>query len=110
MTRVENADETVLDRHSRCISVPGSVGGAEWNGPAYDPDTNLILVGEVDWCTTVTLQTPEQDRRDRERARPGPGEDSINPFNTWGKQDPFGDWAGWVYASRRRHAAPGNGG
>jgi alcohol dehydrogenase (cytochrome c) len=26
------------------------------------------------------------------------GEASINPYNTWGKADPFGDWAGWVYA------------
>lgn len=22
-----------------------------------------------------------------------------SPFNTWGKQDPFGDWAGWLYAT-----------
>jgi alcohol dehydrogenase (cytochrome c) len=29
---------------------PGSVGGAEWNSPAYDPK-NLVLIGEVDWCT-----------------------------------------------------------
>ena len=35
---------------------PGSVGGAEWNSPAYDPATNLILVGEVDWCFAVTLE------------------------------------------------------
>ena len=24
---------------------------------------------------------------------------SINPYETWGKPDPFGKWAGWVYAS-----------
>ena len=39
---------------------PGVVGGSEWNGPAYDPQTNLILTGEVDWCTTVKRQTDEQ--------------------------------------------------
>lgn len=68
------------------------------NGPAYDPKTNLILVGEVDWCTTVTLQTPEQIQKTA-TGTPWSGEASINPFNMWGKQDPFGDWAGWVYAS-----------
>ena len=30
---------------------------------------------------------------------PWSGEASLNPFNTWGKPDPFGNWAGWVYAS-----------
>ncbi len=40
----------------------------------------------------------------RRRSRPpspprrGPGEASINPFNTWGKPDPIFDWAGWTYA------------
>ena len=55
------------------------------------------LIGEVQWCTTVTLQKQQQI----EAAPPGQpwsGEASLNPFNIWGKQDPFGDWAGWVYA------------
>ena len=34
---------------------PGPSGGAEWNGPAFSPDTNLIYTGEVDWCSIVTL-------------------------------------------------------
>jgi alcohol dehydrogenase (cytochrome c) len=96
-TRVENPDKT-FSADNAVHFCPGSVGGAEWNGPAYDPDTNLILVGEVEWCTTVTLQTPEQIQNTA-TATPWSGEASINPFNTWGKQDPFGDWAGWVYAS-----------
>jgi alcohol dehydrogenase (cytochrome c) len=37
------------------------VGGAEWNSPAYDPQTNLIL-GEVEWCDTVTPQSAEKLR------------------------------------------------
>ncbi len=32
---------------------PGSQGGAEWNGAAFDPANDLIFTGEVDWCTTV---------------------------------------------------------
>ena len=39
---------------------PGAGGGAEWNSPAYDPVTNLIFAGEVDWCTTVRLQTRDE--------------------------------------------------
>ena len=30
--------------------------------------------------------------------QPWAGEASINPYNVWGRTDPFGDWAGWVYA------------
>lgn len=97
VTRVENADETFATDKSVHFC-PGSVGGAEWNGPAYDPATNLIMTGEIDWCTTVTLQTPEQIQKTAP-GTPWSGEDSINPLETWGKQDAFGDFAGWLYAS-----------
>ena len=97
VTRVENADAT-FSAGKPVHFCPGSTGGAEWNGPAYDPATNLILVGEVDWCTTVNLQT---DARIEATAngKPWSGEASLNPFNVWGKPDPFGHWAGWFYAS-----------
>jgi glucose dehydrogenase len=36
---------------------PGAVGGAEWNGVAYHPPTNLIFTGEDDWCTVVKLMS-----------------------------------------------------
>lgn len=29
---------------------PGTLGGVEWNGPAYSPQTKLIYTGAVDWC------------------------------------------------------------
>lgn len=35
---------------------PGSLGGVEWNGPAYDPKRQALFVGAVDWCSTVTLK------------------------------------------------------
>jgi alcohol dehydrogenase (cytochrome c) len=97
VTRVENADAPFA-ANKPIHFCPGSVGGAEWNGPAYDPQTNLILTGEVDWCTTVMLE-PKKQVEAVAPGKPWSGEDSINPFNTWGKQDPFGDWAGWLYAS-----------
>ena len=95
-TRVENADAP-FSTGNAVHFCPGSVGGAEWNGPAYDPNTNLVLIGEVEWCTTVTLKPPDQIEA-VPRGKPWSGEASINPFNTWGEQDPFGTWAGWVYA------------
>jgi alcohol dehydrogenase (cytochrome c) len=35
---------------------PGILGGVEWNGPAYNPRTNLLYVNAVDWCTTFALE------------------------------------------------------
>jgi alcohol dehydrogenase (cytochrome c) len=66
VTRIENADAPfATDKAVHFCS--GSVGGAEWNGPAYDPQTNLILIGEVDWCATVTLQNAKgEDQQGRE--------------------------------------------
>jgi alcohol dehydrogenase (cytochrome c) len=97
VTRVENADAP-FTAGKPVHFCPGSVGGAEWNGPAYDPKTNLILTGEVDWCTTVTLK-PASQVEATAPGKPWSGEASINPFNTWGQQDSFGSWAGWLYAS-----------
>ncbi len=77
---------------------PGSVGGAEWNSPAYDPATNLILVGEVDWCYAVTLE----DTKKLETApmgTPWSGMSALNPFNDFGNPlEGDSDWHGWVYA------------
>jgi alcohol dehydrogenase (cytochrome c) len=76
---------------------PGSTGGAEWSGPAYDPQLNLVFIGEVEWCTTVTLM-PAEKIAATAPGQPWSGEASINPFNTWGKADATFDWAGWTYA------------
>ena len=97
VTRVEDADKT-FTADVPVHYCPGSIGGAEWNGPAYNPQTNLIMVGEVDWCTTATLQPADKLQKTPD-GKPWSGEDTRNPYNTWGKQDPFGSWAGWLYAS-----------
>lgn len=96
VTRIDNVEATftVNDPVRFC---PGTVGGAEWNGPAYDPPTNLVLIGEVDWCSTVTLQSDAQIE-DVKTGQPWPANDTINPYHTYGTPDPFGQWAGWVYA------------
>jgi alcohol dehydrogenase (cytochrome c) len=117
VTRIENADKPFsVDYDVRFC--PGVAGGAEWNGAAYDPQTNLVLTGETEWCATVRLQTVEE-LRDTPIGAPWFGMETRNPFNRLGKLDevrnswgswrnPFhilgrqedarGTWAGWVYA------------
>jgi alcohol dehydrogenase (cytochrome c) len=95
-TRIENTEAPfAIDKAVHFC--PGTVGGAEWNGPAYDPQTNLILIGEVDWCATVTLQT-DKDIQAVEPGKPWSAMATINPYHTYGVPDSFGNWAGWLYA------------
>ena len=96
VTRVENADAPFTPG-KEVHFCPGSIGGAEWNGPAYDPMNNLIYAGEVEWCTSVRVEPREKILKTKP-GTPWSAEDSINPYDTWGKQDPFGNWAGWLYA------------
>ena len=96
VTKVENSDAP-FEVGKPVHFCPGSAGGAEWNGAAYDPLTNLSLIGEVEWRTTVTLQSKRQ-LENPPVGKPWSGEASWNPYSVWGKGDAFGDWAGWVYA------------
>ena len=96
VTRIENVDATFAIGNSVHFC-PGTIGGAEWNGPAYDPPTNLILIGEVDWCDTVRLQNDKQIQAVKP-GQPWSAMATNSPYDTYGKPDPFGHWAGWVYA------------
>ncbi len=97
VTTIENAEEpfsTEKDVHF----CPGAGGGGEWNSPAYDPVTNLIFTGDVDWCTTVKLQTRDEVVS-TSMGQPWTGEKSLNPFNVFGKfTRADGVWAGWLHA------------
>ena len=95
VTKIENVDEPFApDKAVRFC--PGASGGSEWNGPAYDPETNLIITGEIDWCTTVKRQTDEQ-LQDAPTGGVWFGNAMRNPFNLFGRQDQ-NFWGGWVYA------------
>jgi alcohol dehydrogenase (cytochrome c) len=96
VTRIENADVPFAIGKSVHFC-PGSVGGAEWNGPAYDPQNNFVLIGEVDWCATVSLQKDE-DLKEVKLGAAWSGMATHNPYHTYGTPDPSGHWAGWVYA------------
>jgi alcohol dehydrogenase (cytochrome c) len=53
VARVENQDVPLtLEGVHAC---PGLNGGVLWNGPAYNPRTNLLYVGAIDWCATYSL-------------------------------------------------------
>lgn len=97
VTRVENAD-VPFSIGEAVYFCPGPVGGAEWNSPAYDPRTNLILIGEVDWCSTVTVED-DQKLRTAPLGQPWSGMATFNPFDLFGRPARAdGYWSGWVYA------------
>ncbi len=63
---------------------PGSTGGAEWNGPAYDKKNNLIMIGEVQWCTTVTRKA-DKALLSRKVGQTWGGEDFDQPVRDMGQ-------------------------
>jgi alcohol dehydrogenase (cytochrome c) len=98
ITTIEN-DEQSFAVGKSVHFCPGPVGGDEWSTPGYDPTTNLIISGTVDWCDTVTIQT---DRNLEKVAvgQPWTGMAALNPINSFGKESKTdGYWAGWVYAT-----------
>jgi alcohol dehydrogenase (cytochrome c) len=52
VTTRENAETPVITTPLRVC--PGVLGGSQWNGPAYNPGTNLLYVPAVDWCATFS--------------------------------------------------------
>ncbi len=70
---------------------PGTQGGAEWNGPAYDSANDAVLSGQVDWCSTVHID-PTSKVASVAAAQPWTGS-SADGF---GKQDDPSEWAGWL--------------
>lgn len=44
------------------LTCPGSLGGTQWNGPAYDEANHAVVVGAVDWCTIMKSGKPEPVR------------------------------------------------
>ena len=93
VTTVENENAPLTDEGTHFC--PGTQGGSEWNGPAYDPDTNLAFTGSVDWCTTVALK-PEAAARIGVPGRPWTGAQEPHIF---GKFDPPEQFGGWLTAT-----------
>src|SRR5215831_10315572 len=98
VTRIENVEEPfAVDKDVHFC--PGAAGGEEWNSPAYDPLTNLIFTGDVDWCVTVMLQISEEIAA-APLGQLWTGDKYLDPFNQFGKfSRADGVWAGWFYAT-----------
>src|SRR5205823_4449745 len=71
---------------------PGSQGGVEWNGPAYYPGLNLIVVPAIDWPTSVKLAPLSTVKGEAGKAWTGAHD------NGFGRQDPPSRWGGYVTA------------
>jgi alcohol dehydrogenase (cytochrome c) len=91
MTTIFNAEAPLTPKGVRFC--PGSQGGAEWNGPAYDVANNTILTGEVDWCATV--HTDE----DEKLTSVSQGQAWSGSADGFGKLDDPAKWAGWLTAT-----------
>jgi alcohol dehydrogenase (cytochrome c) len=59
---------------------PGTLGGAEWNGPAFDPVNRMLFVNSVDWCGGFKAQTA-----------------AGSTFGGSLKYDPIEQVTGWVH-------------
>jgi PQQ-dependent dehydrogenase (methanol/ethanol family) len=70
---------------------PGTQGGSEWNGPAYDAKHDAIITGQVDWCSTVHMDD-DATTKAVPAAQPWTGASKDG----FGIPDPQSKWAGWV--------------
>jgi len=58
ITRIKN--EGVQPKPGVPLNVcPGVLGGVEWNGAAYDHKNKAVVIGAVDWCSTITAKQQE---------------------------------------------------
>jgi alcohol dehydrogenase (cytochrome c) len=91
VTTVSNVEAPMTAQGTRFC--PGSQGGAEWNGAAFDPADNLIFTGEVDWCTTVQ-SVPAAALVSAPMGQPWSG-----ASEGFGRQDDPKRWGGWMTAT-----------
>jgi alcohol dehydrogenase (cytochrome c) len=91
VTTIENTTVPLTAAGTRFC--PGTQGGSEWNGPAYNPTNNLVYTGTVDWCTTVRV-APEAKVKNASVGQPWSGTGDQNLF---GKMDSTA--RGWLTAT-----------
>ncbi len=70
---------------------PGTQGGSEWNGPAFDPAHDAVISGQVDWCSTVRF---DDDATIKSVAAAQPWTGSSK--DGFGQPDPQAKWGGWL--------------
>jgi alcohol dehydrogenase (cytochrome c) len=85
VTTIRDADKPLTTDGTHFC--PGTLGGVEWNGPAYSPRDKLTYVNAVDWCSTVKLGEVRFVR----------GKQFLGSANGTGVKDPQGS-TGWLSA------------
>ena len=74
------------------------VAGVQWNGAAHSPQTGLLYVNAIDWCTVF-------------KSGKDPKWVATVPYtglaNGWGSNDPISMWSGWTNAVDPRHRQDG---
>lgn len=84
VTTLKNVDKALT--HEGVHACPGVLGGVQWNGPAYHPGLDLLVVPSVDWCGTYNKHLDAIYR---------PGE----PYMGGGfRHDPVDAARGWLVA------------
>lgn len=94
VTTIENETAPLTAKGTRFC--PGTQGGNEWNGVAYDPTTNFAITGAVDWCATVKVA---DDAVVKNAALGQPWSGSSDEKHAFGQLDPQDRWAGWITAT-----------
>jgi alcohol dehydrogenase (cytochrome c) len=92
ITTRENVEAPLTHRRATRFC-PGTQGGTEWNGPAYNPGTNLVYTAAVDWCAHIRLVHPDSV------PRPVPMDFTGHAGGGFGDFDPPARWRGWVTAT-----------
>jgi alcohol dehydrogenase (cytochrome c) len=69
---------------------PGVLGGSEWNGPSYNPNLNLFVVGAVDRCATMRRMHP--DSLTAEAGQVWAGGEDPNPFGIFEDMEHSRGW------------------
>jgi len=89
-TTVRENELAPLSRTAFTHFKPGTLGGSEWNGAAYNPDLDLIYTGAVDWGVSVKLFPLDSAKMKYP--------DGANMFGGNMKFDPSATARGWVTA------------
>lgn len=92
ITTRENVDAP-LTHTAATRFCPGTQGGTEWNGPAYNPRSNLVYTGAVDWCARIRLVHPDSI------PNPLPMDFTGHRDGGFGDFDPKAQWKGWITAT-----------
>lgn len=86
VTTIKNADAPLTTEGTHFC--PGTTGGVEWNGPAFDAANSTLYVNSVDWCATIKLGN----------VRYQAGNIYTGTANGFGNFPPKSEARGWTYA------------